>query len=99
MLRLCNASELQDYPLNWETPPGIGVTNKVSSPISTSHRLDRVPERNLADITDRAIIDKTVTHIRHSRAPLLQAQKLVSFTNADEQNYGTPYPGIDERGS
>jgi len=45
--------------------------------------------RVIADITDPAIIDKILTHIRQSRAPPLQAQKHVSSTNSDQQNQGS----------
>jgi len=45
--------------------------------------------RVIGDITDPAIIDKILTHIRQSRAPPVQAQKHASSTNSDQQNQGS----------
>ena len=42
--------------------------------------------RVISDITDPAIIDNILTHIRQSRAPPVRAQKHVSSTNSDQQN-------------
>jgi len=42
--------------------------------------------RVISDITDPAIIDNILTHIRQSRAPPVHAQKHVSSTNSNQQN-------------
>ena len=45
--------------------------------------------RVISDITDPAIIDNILTHIRQSRAPPVHAQKHLSSTNSDQQNQGS----------
>ena len=44
--------------------------------------------RVIADISDPAIIDKILSHIRQSRAPPTQAQKRASFTDSHQQTQG-----------
>jgi hypothetical protein len=45
--------------------------------------------RVIADITDPAIIDKILSHIRQSRAPPVQAQKHASSKDSDQQSQGS----------
>jgi len=45
--------------------------------------------RGFADITDPAIIDKILTHIRQSRAPPAHAQRQLSPTALNQQTHHT----------